>query len=76
MNMATISLLLLLASTAYVAQSADFDVMSYGAKPDADIAQVYIYIYNAIWKWLATLFGRDYNNTHMGETRDFYLGGV
>jgi len=39
MNIATISLLLLLASTAHIAQSADFDVQSYGAKPGADIAQ-------------------------------------
>lgn len=46
MNIATISLLLLLASTAHIAQSADFDVQSYGAKPGADIAKVYIY--NAI----------------------------
>ena len=49
MNNATIlSLLLLLASTAYVAQSADFDVTSYGAKPDADIAQVCIISYHII----------------------------
>jgi hypothetical protein len=49
MNIATISLLLLLASTAFVAQSADFDVTSYGAKPGADIAQVYIISYHTIY---------------------------
>jgi hypothetical protein len=76
MNIATISLLLLLASTAYVAQSADFDVTSYGAKPGADIAQVYIHLrYNSRAIKMATLLGRDHNNTYRGGTRDLCWGG-
>jgi len=39
MNIATISLLLLLASTANVAQSGVFDLQKYGAKPGRDITQ-------------------------------------
>ena len=45
MNIATVSLLLLLASTANVAQSGVFDLQKYGAKPGRDISQVHFIIF-------------------------------
>jgi hypothetical protein len=45
MNIATISLLLLLASTANVAQSGVFDLQKYGAKPGRDITQVLFFFF-------------------------------
>jgi hypothetical protein len=57
LNIASISLLLLLASTAKVAESGIFDIQKYGAKPNGDITQVYIYTaINSCWLYSISLF--------------------